>query len=1855
MQFLHKDPYTFHKKITFTRFFKLFLQIFQFQTIKSIFMYSIQLRWYYIFSFSSAKIALNTIESQKINMSSILINVSKSMNQKPLTVISFFLGNILGFSTIWAITPFYFYFLKSFLFDGFHTINTCFLGFFFGSILSSFSFLLSFCFHKPSGYIFLNVWMEPLSYFILIYFYCKVVFDFFEKRDGLTISLSWNYIQEIDMIEPEQSFLDYIKPLKDCFFQKKTYGSFPFYIGIGFAIFEQPRIYSLCNSIVPSLAPTFLEFFVENTILTFLGFFVIRLISFPLFLIFMHKFKSFIWYWFKDLKDRENIEKAQFITLENRKEKEKNMKKISRKVSNFKLGLGFLRESVGYCLVAFIAALMYFFNIDYLFFGSLGFIPKDYLFYNTAFDPYFLSDELFEALTSHINEQERQNYSQMAFYKNNSFGKSRYFFSPLLLDNRLGMLSAESFKFSAERLYFIKSIPFKFLGFYNLTVVEQKDQLRNSNAIKLKKEKEQSKKIQQKEQQKQNNQVKKKKNLNDLVNEINSLTFEYIHKKDRKARKDFRKSLSDQFKKTYRLRKKDIVYKVPQNLRKRRFWNLQRNSLIHKPSEKLSDNRLKREDPKTKDLRVKIKTVDARFGMIPDYLSVGLQTLVANKARLRTRFYNWHIYSFYTNTTNPYNAFKKESEVMAHLKRESLIDRQYETLPIRHKFIREGEFSRMPTLPLSFYHIAKNDKKLNSYSIKPLTEEEEKEEKELNKTKEGKILFIVSDMKESQETKAKEKDTYRIEKDEGDEEDKAKEELKNLQSTVLIQKDQKKVNTGKIGDEKNKEKKFYNVEAFPMKNQEKQRKKEDQNFLSAFNKQVRLYIKDQDVHPIKEEIHNVAFQNEVDDYIEDVGQYPNRSFLFGHLRRKIATMIPDTLASLFEENVLQKLLYEYKELTYSFFVDRYFNFIKYTKYSRYLLFNLLQLKKHTLPIYSPNQELDLSYKKLYYLQYLNSLRNYSKIFEKLYNQKINKKNTPEYLLDYVFFSSLCKSFSNKFYNHQFKGSLGRTSPFYSITQNKLYRYPFSYSKVLKGLSFFTLKYNRIYYNDDYEIQYHPELNLDFKRQNNRNKYTLGFNIYTILKNPMSLINFFNENEELKNTEAKEKFFSFLSRFLKTIKIISINLNIFFVFFEKYFNVFKYFKYSPKLFIRTIHIIMNGIDGIINIGLKVLKIFVKFTRSFILKVHKTVVLWYILDKISRYFIIDDIVKRLESYVLETPADKKARIRRKRRRRKRRKYIRVVFNMILKRPILNEVKKPRIAIKRFLGYCNEINILYDRIDVDEIGTIPRTHIITALLRNNDYLNYINRVAKVLWFMSNPFHEPTAADITALKKKLGQPKTDIIFTALDWYQILNAINLPLYVLEAMIYGIMKFSFPKTGRFIGGWKDGWKDRYRVEELLNVLANPIRSSLMCPRLIKTQMKKIKKGFYLLSSYVEKENEKIKEKNKKDFSLSNIWINWRNPKTQKMEISPFLERLNTHPLSLRKNERGIFLTQKDKTNKNKKIEKTYTHWPMTSGKIDKFYECFRGESQKYAFIKFVDRFRRIFLWEPAVLQLKAYSMPNELYQFFQLPSSSLKLKDKEKISALNKKKGNKKKNKVYENKKYKKNIDLTLVENREKAEEEKLHLLNMFSSYYQAHKKYFSISDQHIKDSYENDNFSMREERNIRYAITKVMTRRFLPSFYKEMPINYTKYTLEHGDLYNSDKKSISELVLSTFTGSINKPTLGGLFWKGGDLRFVYNMKVHNLLLHLTRKFAEFAVIVAEILHLELVHSKLGSQKLNSYEQFLKDTNYYRLLGLYYPIPLISIEEEKAIEEAKKKTKAKEEDKEKIQKIKKQNRPTKKV
>lgn len=146
---------------------------------------------------------------------------------------------------------------------------------------------------------------------------------------------------------------------------------------------------------------------------------------------------------------------------------------------------------------------------------------------------------------------------------------------------------------------------------------------------------------------------------------------------------------------------------------------------------------------------------------------------------------------------------------------------------------------------------------------------------------------------------------------------------------------------------------------------------------------------------------------------------------------------------------------------------------------------------------SPNQESDLHYKKLFYLQFLNNIRKY--------NFSIDMELRKDHPFKSVFFKNNCKSFANKFHNQQFKGTVVRLRRYFNVTQEDKYRI----LKRFDGKFFNVIKYDNLFYNDDHNLNYHSEL--DYYREDDlTNKMIVNHSALTKFTDPTTLhFKFFN--------------------------------------------------------------------------------------------------------------------------------------------------------------------------------------------------------------------------------------------------------------------------------------------------------------------------------------------------------------------------------------------------------------------------------------------------------------------------------------------------------------------------------------------------------------------------------------------------------------------------------------------------------------------------------------------------------------------------------------------------------------------------
>nr|YP_009705916.1 ycf1 [Prototheca bovis]AVM80984.1 ycf1 [Prototheca bovis] len=325
----------------------------------------------------------------------------------------FIKGASVAFFSILTISPYYIYCLKKMYYDGFVTLAPSFIGY----ILGHFIYLISFKF-VPKFFIFiyswerLNILFGAFMAFYLGYnvFIENAVLFFYhsirdEEDDELCDTVETEFEPRKERILRYTRFFDFIFPLFKQIFSIKTYIKTSFFMGLLCALMDQPRIYPLLSNFLPSLAPTFLEFILErnDSIYILLGYYCgyLVLVFFGLYLFFLFRI-AMIYIAninFREIKRRIQLyfnrnPEAIIVLLYKKISHEDKELYIDREFPENELGLygrkfRYILSSIIYTLA--FSIIMYY-PFGYFTLGSLGFVSQDTSLYGTVFDPYSLKD-----------------------------------------------------------------------------------------------------------------------------------------------------------------------------------------------------------------------------------------------------------------------------------------------------------------------------------------------------------------------------------------------------------------------------------------------------------------------------------------------------------------------------------------------------------------------------------------------------------------------------------------------------------------------------------------------------------------------------------------------------------------------------------------------------------------------------------------------------------------------------------------------------------------------------------------------------------------------------------------------------------------------------------------------------------------------------------------------------------------------------------------------------------------------------------------------------------------------------------------------------------------------------------------------------------------------------------------------------------------------------------------------------------------------------------------------------------------------------------------------------------------------
>lgn len=1137
-----------------------------FLRLKNIFIYFIQLKWYYIYTLLPNELVgfksvnffitnpsffiiyaynskflrdyfshrnLEIISNQNLSLLSrhqyglkviikdfrnnISLNNLLQVNNKLVipSVSLLYKGVITFLFSIISINPYFIYCIKKLYYDGFVTLAPSFIGYIFGHLI----YLISFK-YVPQIFIFIYSW-ERVN---ILFGFCLTIYLgfllFLENsvlvyntmmRFGLELELNptvkVEYEPRGDRILYYDKFSKFIFPLFRQLFKLKTYFTGSFYLGLLCALFDQPRFYSLLSNYVPSLSPTLLEYLVESNNSHYILFGYLFGYFFLLFV------TIYIFYWFRHFMIYiANVNFAEIIRRIKRNivtDKDtfdilnyKNLSLEDKKLYNDRKfpenDLGLYGKKLRYILASIIytmgfSILMYY-PFGFFTLGSLGFVSHDTALYGTVFDPYTLDEpsKVFSLLvTGHetgtfkISAMDRGRYGQHpAFSIEAPFVPETFRFRPEMIKYRLINFLDFYERSVASVPYYTKYLPIR-TAKDALTFKQTADQ-----------------------------------QLVHILGDKN---------KDRKKTKfrqmsDFAKDLLKYGKSSYQLKGK---------LKKRRIVERKRNIL---------QRNFKRGIGRT--FKKTIIAFGSHLPFLKDIVCAGCvyqDQYALFKANI-DRFYNWYMQPFNRVHVTPFMAFSTANyyhmlrlpakmrpieEVrrvtsIDELKSSAIVVRDSPQISGRYGFsfiLRDCEniedsrriyfykklgfykvFKLLDLTKFRFYNRYKNNKKYYK--------------KRLYDFRLSKSIVLPTSF-------------YRFNVYN------ANTTVNNVfKSTLLPPEDLKIYNQYKKtffpNYDKNIEMSSESYNNFVQKGNidllsnfkyelfdRMEKKKFEKHFNFFDNSNFRKFYTKANRHnamPIfsyevqkslpKNILAETAFRK-----MKSVISWAKRDPLVDELRGKSVRdlqkgkvysekSVKDAMGRMLRfYRTKSKIILEFEVISQTVFVkDRFLMFLRrYAKtycYPLKIMFNIVYSNPFIKNI-SPNQEVDLHYKKLYYLQFLNSLRKYK---YDIYSE-VNKN----YPFKSVFFKNSCKSFSNKFHNQQFKGTIKRVRRHFSCTQEGKYRV----RKRLMGDFFNTIKFDNLYFNDNISLQYHPEL--DYNRYNDfNNKMLIDYRLLLKYKDPTAI-------------------------------------------------------------------------------------------------------------------------------------------------------------------------------------------------------------------------------------------------------------------------------------------------------------------------------------------------------------------------------------------------------------------------------------------------------------------------------------------------------------------------------------------------------------------------------------------------------------------------------------------------------------------------------------------------------------------------------------------------------------------------------
>lgn len=1126
-----------------------------FKKIKNFFKYIINLKWYYTFNLIKNEIIGFKSKNNFLNYSSFfifytfesiisilhtkqkkfirivftdfryLMNVNNFLNTHiKNSVFNLFNKGILSaIYSIFTISPYYIYCIKKIYYDGFLSLSPSFLGYLFGNIIYMFSFR-----YFPKIFILFYSWERLnilLGFFISIYiahtlFTEHCVYEFFPQiRFGLELRLTptveVEYLPLTEAVYIYDDFIEFISPLFRQITIIDTYKQFPFYLGILFALCDQPRIFPILSNYVPSLAPTLLEFLVEENKSIFLllgyyiGYFMIILIGFYLCYLLRllayelakinyaelsRRFHRFF------AQDKDEFDVYHYNKLD---EKERSLFTTRSPI----VGLAIFGVKVRYIAASLIYTLSFstilYYPFGYFLFGPLGFVSQDTIFYSTWFDPYSLDDpsEMFSIALIR---------KETGPFKFHALDRGRYGYFPMY--SQEFPFVPETFRFRPEM---IKYRHFNFVDFIERSVEALPVYVKFLPNFRL------SKAASYKEK-----------------------AFAMLFGALAGNNKEYRMI---EFRAMPRMAKDLVEHSKP-------FYALKKNLKIRRMVEK-DRNTLQRSGFKSIGFTFKdsFMLYARALPIIQDLVYVGYvyQDKYSHFKANIDRFYNWYIDPFNRYIETPYFAFSTAvlrntiniPEEIRPIDTGTRISRLFDLVvrvphtktmsyPTNFVFMNRDlkniddpqESNYFQKLGLWKFFKLRDIKTLNSFQKKYY------KKKDFYKKRLYDFYFVDNINYPSNVTNSNMFNIYNSFNAFGKYFVKLKSsddigKFINLRDKELYKK-YKDSFIPPYAEELVKPSKTYNDYIIQHKM--------DQNLINKFVFSLFDTEEDKSLQIVdsfyktgvyvfsvwKKGMPNLFFNKILSSF---VNKYKSKD----EVMRKINVFIPLTKRDPLVDELRQKKVNQvtrkksYNEQSTKNYMrtlhrlnrirvkvsldmeilspvlynkDKFLLYLRryswtFSKISK-ILFNLVYFvvfKKYV----SPNQEIDLHYKKLYYMQLINSLRKYK--------FKMLPEKSLKHPAKLAFFTNICKSFSNRFHNQQFKGTLVRARRAYSCTQGKKY----FVKKRLKNRFFNVLKYDNLYFCDDITLKYHSEL--DYNIEDQQNKIIMNNKVISKLKNSTHFI------------------------------------------------------------------------------------------------------------------------------------------------------------------------------------------------------------------------------------------------------------------------------------------------------------------------------------------------------------------------------------------------------------------------------------------------------------------------------------------------------------------------------------------------------------------------------------------------------------------------------------------------------------------------------------------------------------------------------------------------------------------------------